>query len=247
VVVKDTNVDANNGSFVDWRLSLWGECIDASSQQLHPIPTEHDDDHNATTIAVPVATTSVAPDPEATESLPAKPSDHPDRPVNVKPAETEAQSTPSATTTLTASSTPTHAVSDSFLPSFFPTFGVSKRTQVWIYGAIALIVIFCAGLGAYFVWQRRKRLRREPRDDYEFEMLNDEEEVMMHLQAKATRRSSVILKRATKGLTETLLKGSEGGQKRGSAARNLWSPINQAFTVQRRITGDSIVTGVYST
>lgn len=195
MVVKDTNVDANNGSFVDWRLSLWGECIDASSQQLHPIPTEHDDDHNATTIAVPVATTSVAPDPEATESLPAKPSDHPDRPVNVKPAETEAQSTPSATTTLTASSTPTHAVSDSFLPSFFPTFGVSKRTQVWIYGAIALIVIFCAGLGAYFVWQRRKRLRREPRDDYEFEMLNDEEEVGLNGNAngkKSKRRAGEL-------------------------------------------------------
>lgn len=134
------------------------------------MPTEHDDDHETT--AVPVATTSVQPLPEETASLPAKPSDHIDRPVNVKPSSTEAQPTPTASPTPTA----TQSVSDSFLPSFFPTFGVSKRTQIWIYGALGLIVVFCAALGAYFIVQRRKRLRNNPRDDYEFEMLNDEDD-----------------------------------------------------------------------
>lgn len=37
-------------------------------------------------------------------------------------------------------------------------------------------MIFCAGLGAYFFIQRRKRLRNDPRDDYEFEMVHGEDE-----------------------------------------------------------------------
>jgi kexin len=80
---------------------------------------------------------------------------------------------PAATATATIEPTETHTYSDSFLPSFFPTFGVSKRTQIWIYGSIGLIVVFCIGLGAYFLVQRRKRLRNNPRDAYEFEMVAD--------------------------------------------------------------------------
>jgi kexin len=86
----------------------------------------------------------------------------------------EATTTASSTTaTATASAEPTHTYSDSFLPSFFPTFGVSKRTQIWIYGSIGLIVVFCIGLGVYFLLQRRKRMRNDPRDAYEFEMVGD--------------------------------------------------------------------------
>jgi kexin len=76
---------------------------------------------------------------------------------------------PASTVTEVAEST--HTYSDSFLPSFFPTFGVSKKTQIWIYGSIGLIVAFCAGLGIYFIVQRRKQKQNNPRDGYEFEML----------------------------------------------------------------------------
>lgn len=134
-----------------------------------------------------MSTTSVTPGgPAQTPS--AEPSDHIDRPTKPKPSETTGDtsdafvtvtatntiSVPVATTTVT--SEPTHTYSDSFLPSFFPTFGVSKRTQVWIYGSLALIIIFCAGLGIYFFIQRRKRLRNNPRDAYEFEMVGDGDE-----------------------------------------------------------------------
>jgi kexin len=71
----------------------------------------------------------------------------------------------------TASSAP----SENFLPSIFPTFGVSKRTQIWIYGAVALILVFVIGLGAYLFVARRKRLR-DSRDSYEFEVLDDVED-----------------------------------------------------------------------
>jgi kexin len=46
---------------------------------------------------------------------------------------------------------------------------------MWIYGALALIIIFCCGLCVYFWLARRRRLRNNPRSEYEFEMLRDEE------------------------------------------------------------------------
>ena len=172
-------------------MNLWGESIDASIQELHPLPDEHDDDHEVAD--VPVSTTSIDPGPPQTD-LPAKPSDHIDRPVNAKPS--DAPSTPTSTDTpaTTASSTsttevtPTHTPSDSFLPSFFPTFGVSKRTQIWIYGSLGLIIVFCSGLGVYFFVQRKKRLRNNPRDDYEFEILDDEDDDTRGLNGRADGR-----------------------------------------------------------
>lgn len=173
VVVKDTNSNEHNGTFVDWRLNLWGECIDAAKQELHPLPDEHDDDHHIATAIVTI--TTVAPQTSATP-LPEHPTDHPERPTKAKPStttalSTTAEATPSSTSTAADAE---HTTSDSFLPGFFPTFGVSRRTQIWIYGSIVLIVLFCAGLGIYFLVQRRKRLRNS-RDSYEFEMLNDDD------------------------------------------------------------------------
>lgn len=133
------------------------------------MPTEHDDDDHDVTTTAPVATTSLSLGSSSTSASSANPTDHIDRPVNAKPTATS-----SATTTATTSATPTATSNaDQLLPSFFPTFGVSKRTQIWIYGAVVLIAIFCGGLGIYFLVQRRKRLRNNPRDDYEFEMLDE--------------------------------------------------------------------------
>lgn len=186
-MVKDTNVNDFTGTFTDWRLNLWGEAIDGTNQPLRPFPTEHDDDHEATTVTAPVATTSVGSAP-TNSVLPAKPSDHPDRPTKPKPGNSDteeevdngkatATATAASTTTATSSATETASnAADHFLPSFFPTFGVSKRTQIWIYGSIGLIIVFCSGLGIYVFMQRRKRRLNNPHDDYEFEIVNDHEE-----------------------------------------------------------------------
>ncbi|KAF1981438.1 subtilisin-like protein [Aulographum hederae CBS 113979] len=202
VVVKDATVNENKGSFVDWKLRLWGEAIDAKAQQLLPMPeASDDDDHDATTTAH-VTTTDVT-HPTKTKNPGANISHTPDRPVNVRPSDTgkpssgqasisspasgttivpiaspttnpTTTSAPSSTAAPTTSATPTpSAAPDSFLPSPFPTFGVSKRTQIWIYASLALILIFCCSLGLYFYLARRRRLRANPRDDYEFEMLDD--------------------------------------------------------------------------
>lgn len=172
VIVKDTATNEHSGTFLDWRFSLWGESIDGDIQDLHPLPNEHDHDHETQT-ASRIATTTV-PTGGAKPPSPTDTDDHVHRPVNAKPGQ------PSATATipLTPSASPTSSgtpFSDNFLPSPFPTFGVSIGTQLWIYAALGLIIIFFAALGIYFWAQRRKRIRNNPRDDYEFEMVADDE------------------------------------------------------------------------
>lgn len=180
VIVKDTIVNEHNGTFIDWRLRFFGESIDAASQELLPLPTEHDDDdHNVETTSVAVTTTSHG-DSTPTGSPEGNPSDHIDRPVAAKPTTTEADSSPTATEPEIEKPEeddmePEETMPPSnFLPSPFPTFGASKRTQVWIYGAIALIAIFCVSLCVWYILVRR-RTRRNARDEYEFEMLNEED------------------------------------------------------------------------
>ncbi|OJJ49296.1 hypothetical protein ASPZODRAFT_1445842 [Penicilliopsis zonata CBS 506.65] len=172
VIIKDTNVNEHNGTFTDWQITLWGEAIEADNQPLHPFPDEHDHDH-AIEDAI-VATTSIAAGPTKTNE-PSKPTDHIDRPVNAKPTPIEDASKP-AVTTGTSNSTDTTSF-EHFLPSFLPTFGASKRTQAWIYASLVLIIVFCLGLGVYFQIQRRKRIRNNPQDDYEFEMIQDEDDL----------------------------------------------------------------------
>ncbi|GAP84330.1 putative pheromone processing endoprotease protein [Rosellinia necatrix] len=175
IVIRDTEVNEHKGTFIDWHLKLWGESIDASKATLLPMPTENDDaDHDATsTTTVTAITTSLPPHPDATNTaIPTSlPDDHPERPV--KPSKTDSSSGSSATGTQSAAAESTTA--SSWLPSFLPTFGVSSRTQAWIYGALGLIVTFCVGLGAWLWWMRRKRLMNNPRDNYEFEPLNPDE------------------------------------------------------------------------
>lgn len=217
VIVKDTEVNEEKGRFIDWRLNLWGESIDESKQTLHPYPDEHDDDHETTTGSI--ATTSVDVGSPQTDQ-PANPTDHIDRPVNAKPTPTSENPSPNMSQTPTlptpSSLAPTHTPSDSFLPSFFPTFGVSKRTQIWIYGALVLIVLFCMGLGAYFLMQRRKRIRNDPRDDYEFEVLDTVEDnagMNGHTGGKkAQRRAGELYDAFAGGSDEEFFSSEEEGE-----------------------------------
>ncbi|KAI8626738.1 peptidase S8/S53 domain-containing protein [Xylariaceae sp. FL1651] len=190
LIIRDSIVNDNKGTFIDWHLKLWGECIDASKAMLLPMPTDEDDaDHDVTTTVTPtVVTTSLPPHPDATNTAvtTSLPDDHPERPV--KPTNTGSGTSASATGTESAAAETTTAKS-SWLPSFLPTFGVSSRTQAWIYGALVLIVAFCTGLGAWLWWVRRKRLQNNPRDDYEFEPLNEDETVGLNGgREKGTRR-----------------------------------------------------------
>lgn len=186
VIVKDGVENEHSGRFTDWRLKLWGECIDPEKQELLPLPTEdEDDDHDVETTSALVGTTSVLV-PTQTGSPAGNPTDHIDRPVNSKtssmasaptsaPSEEPVAEHPIAEDPVSDAEPSATATPDSgALPSIFPTFGVSKRTQYWIYGAFALIILFCTSLGLWYLIARRRAQRNE-RDEYEFEMLNDED------------------------------------------------------------------------
>lgn len=178
VVVKDSNVNDYNGTFTDWKLTLWGECIDASIQGLLPMPEEDEGEHEEIMSAnFSTATISTA----SGEVELANPTDHISRPINAKPTYTGNPSptvqaglaSPLVNTTASPISMPTKmsGSADNFLPHYFPTFGVSKRTQIWIYGALAIIILFCAGLGIYFYVQHRLRLF-ENQEENEFNILD---------------------------------------------------------------------------
>jgi kexin len=188
IIVKDTNVNEHSGTFTDWKLKLFGESIDPKLAKNLPMPGEHDnDDHDATTTAhVSTAPISV---PTGTVDL-GDPATHPTRPAIAKPTDAStpsSQSISQVVPTATMSTSPDASTTaepdkqnspstDHLLPSVFPTFGVSKRTQVWIYGSLSIIVLFVGALVTYLFVQRRKRSRMNPRDEYEFEMIDDNEE-----------------------------------------------------------------------
>lgn len=184
--MKDSDVNDHSGTFIDWRLNLWGEAIDAAKQKLHPLPDEHDDDHSYED--APVATTSITSAPTKT-ATPANPDDHHDRPVNAKPKPTSTKPTPVEPTPIEDLKQPTNttgseaetsspsSADSGYISSWLPTFGASKRTQIWIYASLAMIITFFIGLGVYFQLQRIKRRRTTAHDDYEFEMIEDEDEM----------------------------------------------------------------------
>ncbi|CCU77974.1 unnamed protein product [Blumeria hordei] len=182
IIVKDTEVNKFNGTFVDWHLKLWGECIDSSKATILPMPSDHDDDNHdqviISTTTIAASTTSLISVPTPSSEPVANPTDHPERPQKPpKPTETADKTTPptAAPDTSNEPAPNVSAVPSTWLPSFFPTFGVSPKTQIWIFGAAALILIFCFGLAIYFFIARRKHLRNNPRDEWEFDLLEDDE------------------------------------------------------------------------
>ncbi|CAK7269118.1 pheromone processing endoprotease [Sporothrix epigloea] len=187
LVIKDTVVNEHVGNLTDFHLKLWGECIDASKATLLPMPKEtDDDDHDVTsTTTLQASTTTLAPGGQPTStSAVADPSGHPDRPV--KPS---AKPTTSAATSLGSGASPAKPTSSSetepetapsatgshtsWLPAFMAN--MSTKKQIWMYGALGAIIAFCLGLGVYLYLARRKRLRNAARDNYEFELLDEEE------------------------------------------------------------------------
>lgn len=174
VVVKDTKVNEHTGVFTDWHLKIWGESIDGDKQELLPLPTEHDDDDHdmIQTVTTSAHTTSIAAptdagNPEATHT------DLPTRPVKPSTLPTSTDAAPTATSIDDDKLEQTPG-SGNFLPHPFPSFGVSKRTQVWIYGAIALIFVFLLALGVW-AWYMRRKKRWMNRDDYGFEMVDHDD------------------------------------------------------------------------
>jgi kexin len=174
-------VNEHVGQFIDWHLKLWGEAIDADKATMLPMPNADDDaDHDAmitATVTGPAATSSVGPNPDqGHDHVMTNPTDHPVRPT--KPAAEGPKPTETGTGTEEEETTGTEAPQETTSSSWvnkLPSFGASKKATLWIYGALGLIVLFCIGLGVYLWVVRRRRLRNNPRNNYDFELLDDEE------------------------------------------------------------------------
>ncbi|KAH6687843.1 subtilase [Plectosphaerella plurivora] len=174
VVVKDSMSNEHKGTFTDFHMKFWGESIDADKATKLPMPSDNDDDDHAKVIT----TTKVAMTTSMTHSAvshPTEAADHPDRPTKAKSTTVvSAEATPTASAAPSGTQDAAQSPTNSNWVSWLPSFGVSEKAQAWIYGAIALIVLFCAGLGAWFLWQR-KRNASNTRENYEFELINEEE------------------------------------------------------------------------
>ncbi|KAM0524079.1 hypothetical protein ACHAPE_001334 [Trichoderma viride] len=189
VIIRDTEANNEKGKFIDWHLKLWGESIDASKAKALPMPSEEDDaDHDViqSTVSGVASTKSIAVPSTTKTAVTTNPTDHPVRPTkpgaqptesSTKPQETSTEDKPSDTeheaATGTESAQPSSTTSPSSWVSWLPTFG--NKAKIWIYAALGLIVAFCCGLGIYLWIARRRRLRNNPRNNYEFELLDEEE------------------------------------------------------------------------
>ncbi|WKT46738.1 Peptidase S8, subtilisin-related [Fusarium oxysporum f. sp. vasinfectum] len=172
IIVRDTEKNSFKGSFTDWRLKLWGEAIDADKATLLPMPNADDDkDHDKIVSTTTIAASTTSAPPATKPTLIEHPTDHPERPNKpARPTGTDEEE-PSSTQESAEEST---TASSSWV-SWLPTFGASKTAQVWIYGAVGLIAAFCIGLGIYFWIARRRRLRNTSHNNYEFELIDEEE------------------------------------------------------------------------
>ncbi|KAM5343582.1 hypothetical protein ACJ41O_012119 [Fusarium nematophilum] len=209
IVVRDTEKNQFKGKFIDWHLKLWGEAIDADKATLLPMPDAHDDDDHdkvAKTTTLPASTTTLAASTGTDDGLVEHPTDHPERPT--KPARPSGTQDSDASSTEEAVQESTSA-SSSWV-SWLPTFGASKTAQIWIYGAIGLIAAFCCGLGIYFWIARRRRLRNNSRNNYEFELIDEEEAEGLN----AGEKTAAGKKRRTRGgeLYDAFAEGSDDEQ-----------------------------------
>ncbi|KAF5025671.1 hypothetical protein F66182_2277 [Fusarium sp. NRRL 66182] len=208
IVVRDTEKNEFKGKFTDWRLKLWGEAIDADETTLLPMPNaDDDDDHDkiVSTTTIAASTTSVPPGTKP--SLIDHPTDHPVRPTKpARPTSTDEEG-PSSTDEAPEETT---SASSSWI-SWLPSFGASKTAQMWIYGAVGLIAAFCCGLGIYFWIARRRRLRNSSDNNYEFELIDEEEAEGLNAGEKAAKN------RRTRGgeLYDAFAEGSDDEQFEG--------------------------------
>ncbi|KAI5798826.1 peptidase S8/S53 domain-containing protein [Geopyxis carbonaria] len=185
IVIRDVLKNEFQGSLEDWSITLWGEAKASDKAELYPLPgqTSHHTIGNhlmPTSSAVVVTTSKLSTPTSGIVKVTGNPVDHIHRPVNSKISESTESTSNNATgqaansTSFTSEETE-NSSNTGLLPSFLPTFGVSAKTQAWIYGSFVVISAFVALVAIYVVRQRRKERARKDGRNYDFEALNDED------------------------------------------------------------------------
>jgi kexin len=96
VVIRDKQDNEYNGTFIDWSITLWGEAVDAEKAKLHPLPGEESKTlvhHPQPTHTASAIITSLSSTSSSIIHATGNPSNHIDRPVNVKPTSSVEQGT----------------------------------------------------------------------------------------------------------------------------------------------------------
>jgi kexin len=171
VIVEDCQQNELHGTFLDWRLNLWGESLDAEHQTRHPYPNEDDDNHE-TTSAIVSTTYLRAGSPVVTIPPSVRPLDCPGRLTKL--------STSSWAVVVTAATTiavPTSIASEVLRPirthPAFPKF--ERLDKMWnqAYGVIGLIMGLFFTLVLYVIVKSWASMRCSSREGDEFELMSD--------------------------------------------------------------------------
>lgn len=143
------------GTFSDWTLKLWGEAKDASKARLFSL-----DGNNYKEVTPPgkPSTSTESSSVDSTSSTAQSRSTIFSSTASTTGSRTTTATTATAMTTISPS--PSSDSSASRPWSMIPTFGLSTRTLLWLYGSILLIVVFIAGITLYICIYRRNRNRR---------------------------------------------------------------------------------------
>lgn len=95
VTIMDGIENEVNGTLVDWRITLWGEAVDAEKAELLPLPGSSEDDDSNTATPTSIANVKTTNLPTTTSSdttrVTENPTDHATRPVNSKPDDSPTQ------------------------------------------------------------------------------------------------------------------------------------------------------------
>ncbi|KAG9004986.1 pheromone processing endoprotease [Tulasnella sp. 427] len=160
--VSDQGNDQYNGSFLGWTMNFWGSVIDPTKAILYserprpdedlPDPIFEDEPSSSSTTTTTTTTVAASTTKQYVKPTEHLPDDHdqadgeshnpafPDHPA------TNGTSNPAASPSITI--TPDEG--------YFSHMGDLLSSSRWLYGGLALIVLFGAGAGVFF-WRRRAR------------------------------------------------------------------------------------------
>lgn len=169
--VKDKQNNGKTGTFEKWSMHLWGSAIDAAKATPYQLPDNWDYPP-----LPPMPSKTVAP---STTKTFAKPTAH--LPGDHAEAEGEAHKPFGDHPTSAPVPSPTEQSSGHELqkPGYLAGIkSLAGQSPTWLFVAAGTVVVFIAGVSAFFVIRRRKGRRRAGRGggDYDFAPTTDEED-----------------------------------------------------------------------
>jgi kexin len=235
--VKDRQKNDKNGTFVSWKMSLWGESIDPSLAVPYRLPDDDELDlppppaeSQSSSSAVPSESktkTIVKPTAHLPEDH-AQSSGEAHLPIDDQLDATSVPSTspPSPSETNAGPVSTTSPLSSSLSGAYLGNMASLLANQAWVFIAAGVVLVFAVSLIAFFVIRRRNAQRRAGRQGYFFESLRGDEfgdeEEDHPMEALDSRRGARTTTSSSKG-------GSSGGGGKGKSTSARTRELFDAF------------------